>query len=74
MPGGSLIKAGLLVVGLGILLVIAGSLLQDSGDVEGGAIVFIGPIPLVIGSSHRAALLSVVIGLLTLAVLIVHTR
>ena len=61
------------VVGLGFLLVlagivlivagvIAGALRSGGGEAEAGAVIIIGPIPIVVGSSGRAALLAAIMG------------
>lgn len=41
---------GFLIVFIGMALMIASSLLSGTGSVSGGAVIFIGPIPILLGS------------------------
>ncbi|MDY6788976.1 MAG: DUF131 domain-containing protein [Candidatus Nanohaloarchaea archaeon] len=57
-----LILTGLVLVLVGFLLILIGSATSESGELEGGGVVFIGPIPIVFGSNSKMALVSAVIG------------
>lgn len=58
-----LVLGGIALIVIGVLLVIAGSLLaSDDAEVRGGGVVFIGPIPIVFGSDRSMAGLAFVIG------------
>ena len=66
---------GMLMVIIGMVLVVAGILLSAwrEGRVEGGAVIVIGPIPIVIGSSPGIAKTLLLLGLaLTVSVLILY--
>ncbi len=66
-----LVGVGFLLVLAGIVLIvigmIAGALRSGGGEAEAGAVVIIGPIPIIVGSSGRAALLAAVIGAVLMA-------
>ncbi len=66
MDWSGLVSVGFLLVLVGIVLIVAGILAassQGEGRVEGGGVVVIGPIPIIFGTSDRAALAAAVIGL-----------
>ena len=75
-----LVAAGLLLVFLGIMLIIAGilgtalrSARGGETNVEAGGIVFIGPIPIVFGTSRGVTKLMLALALVvTIALLILH--
>ncbi len=62
-----LVMLGFVLVIIGILLIFMGvfmSAIQGSkGSVEAGGVVVIGPIPIIFGSSSRAAVIAGVLGL-----------
>ncbi|MDY6765901.1 MAG: DUF131 domain-containing protein [Candidatus Nanohaloarchaea archaeon] len=76
MAADTLVAAGLGVILLGVVLVLAGTVLGGDGDgeVEAGGVVFIGPIPVVFGSNAQVAALSVVVGAVMLAALWLWTK
>ncbi len=57
-----LVTAGIALIFLGVILVIAGGISSKSTDVEGGGVIFIGPIPIIFGSSRKMALTAGLIG------------
>lgn len=65
-----LVPAGIVLILLGFVLVLAGSVLSGGEtDAEAGGVLFIGPVPVVFGSSNRMAGIAAVLGILTLGVL-----
>ncbi len=54
-----LILAGFFTVFAGVILLA----LKGGGAVEGGGVVFIGPVPIAFGTSKKAALTALIIGL-----------
>ncbi|MEB3774429.1 MAG: DUF131 domain-containing protein [Desulfurococcales archaeon] len=60
-----LVVAGFILILLGFSLLIIGSLLKARGsaEVESGGVIVIGPIPIIFGSSDRAAVIAAVLGL-----------
>lgn len=71
-----LIATGFALVLIGVLLIVAGSVLHADGEgnVEAGGVVFIGPIPIVFGSSKKVAGLSLLIGLTILIITLLLYR
>jgi uncharacterized membrane protein len=67
---------GLLLVFIGLVLVVLGmlsSMLRGGGKAEGGAVIIIGPIPIVVASSPGAAKALMVLGIvLTAAVILLY--
>jgi uncharacterized protein (TIGR00304 family) len=62
----TLIGAGVLLVLAGFALIFLGALkaaMEGGGRVEGGGVVMIGPVPIIFGSSLRAALLAMTLAL-----------
>ena len=58
MKEGELVTAGMALILLGFLVVFAGLMLStrnSQGEVRGGGVVFLGPIPLVFGSDKNSA-------------------
>lgn len=74
MGSEALIPVGTGLILLGMLLLVIGIATTGNGNVEGGGIVFIGPIPVVFGSDSRMTWLAVVIGGLMLAALYLFSR
>jgi len=71
-----LVIAGFALVMLGVLLIFAGVFLSalsgaSKGSVEAGGVVFIGPIPILFGTSSRAALLAGILALVMIAIYII---
>ncbi len=76
-----LISLGFILVTIGIIVILAGSLKKgESGEegeteVEAGGVVIIGPIPIVFGSSQRITVLvlvlAIVLTILTLSLYII---
>lgn len=65
--GSLLILSGMGLIMIGFLLVFIGMLLSAAsgeGEVEGGGVIMIGPIPIIFGTSGRAA------GLVTLLAIV----
>lgn len=66
------ILAAFVVVFIGILLLILSSTGDNRGKIEGGGIVIIGPLPIVIGTSERVSKVLLILAItLTLATLLV---
>ncbi|EEB73829.1 conserved hypothetical protein [Thermococcus sp. AM4] len=65
MRGETLVLTGIVLIFTGFLLVFIGTLISAlGGDVEGGGVIMIGPIPIVFGTGRGAtlaALLAVVL-------------
>lgn len=61
-----------MVIMVGFLLLILGSLKQGKSKIEGGGVVIIGPLPIVIGTSEKAAKILLVLAILltTLALIL----
>lgn len=75
MEGQVLVAAGILLVFLGIVLVFVGSLIsvrtgESGGGVEGGGVVLIGPIPIVFGTSGRAAAIAALLAVILMVLVI----
>ncbi|WP_297476738.1 DUF131 domain-containing protein [Thermococcus sp.] len=67
MDGRTLIGAGMALILVGFLLVFIGTLVaasSGSGDVEGGGVIMIGPIPIVFGTNRNAATLAMVLAII----------
>ena len=47
--------AGVAAAFIGVLLVFLGALMRGGAHVEGGGVVFLGPVPIVFGTSTRVA-------------------
>ncbi len=73
----TLVAAGMLLIFLGVALVFLGVLLgamqgsPGKGGAEAGGVVLIGPIPLIFGTSARAAMIAVVIAIVLLVAALV---
>jgi len=71
---GWLVGVGFALIMLGVLLVFLGVLagaLRSGGDVEAGGVIIIGPIPIVFGTSGRAALAAAILGLVMLVLALI---
>ena len=74
MRGEALIGAGVALILIGFLLVFLGTLvsaLGDEGNVEGGGVIMIGPIPIVFGTSRGAATLAMILAIIMMALWVV---
>ncbi|MBS7651606.1 MAG: DUF131 domain-containing protein [Candidatus Bathyarchaeia archaeon] len=68
-----LIFAGFIIAFLGIIISISGSMRREGGEVEGGGIIMVGPIPLIFGKGSRWILPALAIALfLIIFSLILH--
>ena len=56
---------GLFLMFAGVIVLIASALLSGNGTMRGGVIIFIGPIPIVLGAGPHALLAVVVAAVLT---------
>jgi len=64
--GESLVGLGFLLVFLGVFLIFVGvlaSALRGGGEVEAGGVIVVGPVPIVFGTSSKAALAAAILGL-----------
>ena len=67
MDGRTLITTGIALILIGFLLVFVGTLVAAAGgdgDVEGGGVIMIGPIPIVFGTSKGAATFAMVLAVI----------
>ncbi|WP_460129321.1 TIGR00304 family membrane protein [Thermococcus prieurii] len=74
MKGEVLIGAGIVLILIGFLLVFVGTLVSafgSGGDVEGGGVVMIGPIPIVFGTNRNAVTVASIIALVLMLLWIV---
>jgi len=74
MDGKGLILAGMGLILIGFLLVFIGTIvsaLGGEGDVEGGGVIMIGPIPIVFGTSRGAAGMAMILAILLMALWII---
>jgi uncharacterized protein (TIGR00304 family) len=72
-----LLLAGFVLVVVGIMVVFVATVLPGSGSTSVGAVIFIGPFPIVIGVSPDAAwlvLFSIILAVLSIVVFFVMTR
>ncbi|NJE54473.1 DUF131 domain-containing protein [Thermococcus sp. 21S9] len=73
MKGEVLIGAGIVLIFIGFLLVFLGTLISalGGGNVEGGGVIMIGPIPIVFGTSRSAVTVASVIALVLMLLWII---
>jgi len=67
MDGRTLITTGIALILIGFLLVFLGTIVAAAGgdgDVEGGGVIMIGPIPIVFGTSKGAATFAMVLAVI----------
>ncbi|MDN5358774.1 MAG: hypothetical protein PWP76_617 [Candidatus Diapherotrites archaeon] len=71
-----LLDIGLVLIILGMLFIAIGILGVPASEkrVEGAAVVFIGPIPLVVANSERAAIIALLAALALIAMVILWLR
>jgi uncharacterized membrane protein len=56
---------GFLLMFVGVVVIVAAALLSGDADVSGGAIIFVGPIPIILGAGTDAFLAIVLAAVLT---------
>lgn len=69
-----LLVTGFFIIFVGVVLMVVAALLSGSGDFSGGAVIFIGPIPIILGSGAFSTPLLVLAILLTIIGLIFFLR
>jgi len=72
-----LLLAGFVLVVVGIMVVFVETVIYGSGSINGGAIIFIGPFPIVIGVGPDAALLvlfGIILAVLSIVLFFVMRR
>jgi len=72
-----LLLAGFVLVVVGMMVVFVATVLSGNGSINGGAIIFIGPFPIVIGVGPDAAwliLFSIILAVLSILVFFVMRR
>jgi len=72
-----LLLTGFALVVVGIMVVFIATVLSGSGSINGGAVIFIGPFPIVIGVGPDAAwlvLFSIILAVLSIVVFFVMRR
>ncbi len=76
MRGETLVLGGIVLIFVGFLLVFLGTLISalgGEGDVEGGGVIMIGPIPIVFGTSRGAVTIASILALLLMVLWIIGT-
>jgi len=74
MKGEILIISGIALIFIGFLLVFLGTLISalgGEGEVEGGGVIMIGPIPIVFGTSRGAVTLVSILAVLLMVLWII---
>ena len=69
--------AGFVLVVIGVVVIFVATVLSGSGSISGGAVIFIGPFPIVIGVGPDAAwlvLFSIILAVLSIVVFFVTRR
>ncbi len=66
-----LLVSGFILISVGIIILIAATVLQGNGNISGGGIVFIGPIPIIFGAGPNAFLAILLAAILTIVGFIV---
>jgi len=72
-----LLLLGFILVVVGIAVILVASVLYGGGSVSGGAVIFIGPFPIVIGAGPDVTwivLFSIIIAVLSVVVFLVMNR
>ena len=72
-----LLFLGFILVIVGVAVVLVASVLYGGGSVSGGAVIFIGPFPIVIGAGPDATLIvlfSIILAVLSVVVFLVINR
>jgi uncharacterized protein (TIGR00304 family) len=68
--------AGIILIMLGILIIVIGmilTILRGRGSVEGGGVVLIGPIPIIIGTSSRIIKAMIIVTVIMMICVIAFT-
>ena len=72
-----LLISGFILAFVGFAILLIAGILLDDGSVSGGAVIFIGPIPIIIGAgvnATRIILFSVVIAILSILMFFIISR
>ena len=72
-----LLFLGFILVVVGVAVILVASVLDGGGSVSGGAVIFIGPFPIVIGAGPDATLIvlfSIILAVLSVVVFLVMNR
>ena len=72
--GSLLIMTGMGMIMLGFLLVFIGTIvsaLGGEGDVEGGGVIMIGPVPIIFGTSRGAAGMALILAIILMALWVI---
>jgi uncharacterized membrane protein len=72
-----LLFLGFILFAVGVVVILVASVLYGSGSVSGGAIIFIGPFPIVIGAgpdSTWIVMFSIILAVLSVVVFLVMNR
>ncbi|MCD6373478.1 MAG: DUF131 domain-containing protein [Thermococcus sp.] len=72
--GSALILGGMGLILVGFILIFIGTLLlaaHGEGEVEGGGVIMIGPIPIVFGTSRGAATFAMILALILMGAWII---
>jgi uncharacterized protein (TIGR00304 family) len=73
MDAEALVHIGFLIIVIGVVIILLGALFlasggSASGETEVGGVIIIGPIPIIFGSSSKAALIAAVLGLVIMVI------
>jgi len=74
MDGKGLILGGMALIFIGFLMMFIGTIvsaLGGEGEVEGGGVIMIGPIPIVFGTSRGAAGMAMVLAIILMALWVI---
>ncbi|MCE4618648.1 MAG: DUF131 domain-containing protein [Desulfurococcales archaeon] len=74
VQGQYLVLMGIVLLFLGLLLIFIGSFIgfrEGSGKVEGGGVILIGPIPIIFGTSSKAAVLAAALAVVIMILAII---
>jgi uncharacterized membrane protein len=72
-----LLISGFVLVAVGIIIILIAAVLFSGGSASGGAVIFIGPFPIVIGAGPDVTLIilfSIIIAVLSVVVFLVMNR
>ncbi len=61
-----LLISGFILMFAGIIIIVAAAVFQGNGNVSGGGIVFIGPVPIIFGAGPNAFLAILLAAILTI--------
>lgn len=74
MQGQYLVLLGIVMLFLGLILIFIGSFIsfsEGTSKVEGGGVILIGPIPIIFGTSSKAAVLAAVLAVVIMILAII---